>query len=277
MGQKTIDPEADFLAGQIRLDCELSCSGAWGTNKQRVYEIFSAERWTLLADEVMRIGFANDLTYFYLGRAAEGLGKPEAAKNYYALGRVTPYHCNSIVNNCNGLDVPALTTQRLSTLKAQMPLVVEQPTVAVTPSQKNAPSPAPTTSVPALGIAANNSTPIPLKTVEKPPAALPSITAKATLTEILEDAVQGGSISTRFCRAEKLLATDLIAVRGFTILANNSFENADDGSGPRAMYMARIDSSTKGGIPITKNWYFVFRTEENAGSTHWCLTALTAQ
>lgn len=277
MGHKSVDPGADFLDGRIRLDCELSCAGAWGANKQRLYEIFSAERWTLLADEVMHIGFGNDLTYFYLGRAAEGLGKPEAASNYYALGQATPYHCNSIVNNCNGIDAPTLTAQRFSALKAHMPLVVEQPAVAVIPSQKKVPSPLPAALIPASGMAANSPTPLSPSAVEKPPAAPPSITAKETLTEILEDAVQGGSISSRFCRADQWLATDLIAVRGYTILAKNSGEKASSKSGPLAMYMARIESSTKGGIPITKNWYFIFETEENQNSTHWCLSALGAQ
>ncbi len=81
---------------------------------------YAAERWTLLADEVLRIGFGSDITYFYLGRAAEGLGKIEAAKNDYALGQASKTHCDSVVNNCDGLDITTNISHASALLKVKL-------------------------------------------------------------------------------------------------------------------------------------------------------------
>jgi hypothetical protein len=273
MGQKSSDPEADFLAGRIRLECQVSCSYAWASNYPRMYEAYTAQQWTLLASEVMRVGQGNDISYFFLGRAAEGLGKSEAAKNYYVLGRATPYRCNSPINNCKEIDVPTLTAQRLSALKAQTPLLVEQPAAkAPAPTAPLSPvSPAPV-STPSIATA------IPVPEQKPTPnswVVLPQVDARAALTEILNSAVQGLSLSLKFCRADQWLAKNLFAVRGFTILDKYSFPEMKGRSGPEALFMVRIDSSTQGGIAVTNNWYFTLATEREAGATHWCLTTLT--
>jgi aspartyl protease family protein len=55
----------------------------------------------------MRVGSAADQSYYYLGRAAEGLGYPKAALAYYSAGAKTTYKCDSpLVNVCDGFKFP---------------------------------------------------------------------------------------------------------------------------------------------------------------------------
>ena len=60
---------------------------------------------------VMQIGYVNDLTYYYLGRAAEGLGYRDAAKTYYQISErltVSGKACNGEgATSCNGEVFPA--------------------------------------------------------------------------------------------------------------------------------------------------------------------------
>lgn len=274
MGQRSTDLDADFLSGRIRLDCGFSCSGAWGANRQQANVFYAAERWDLLADQVLRIGFGSDITYFYLGRAAEGLGKIEAAENYYTLGQASKIHCDSLVNNCDGLDIPKSIGQRLRALKVDASPAQERASLSAAPLQHKAPAPLPVNSAPAVSGTDKHAAPISSTAATTARAASPANTAKTKLTEVLDDAVQGGRISSGFCRSARDVASDLFSVRGYAILANNATEDVGGGSGPRAMYMVRIDSSTKGGIPVTQNWYVVLETEMAPDSAHWCLTAL---
>jgi hypothetical protein len=61
-----------------------------------------------LAAEVARIGYRINQSYFYLGRAAEGLGHVEAARTYYELALASPMRCGQIevFKTCDGLIFP---------------------------------------------------------------------------------------------------------------------------------------------------------------------------
>ena len=104
-GADVSDISTSFNRGEIRLTCDTACSGSWGSSRRKAKSLFDNELWTDLVAEVTRVGHRVDLTYFYLGRAAEGLGKFEAAYTYYRLALATDYKCAGFVNNCDALNV----------------------------------------------------------------------------------------------------------------------------------------------------------------------------
>lgn len=94
-------PPAELMrqvqAGQPMLDCRAECAGAWGQNRQQVKIDDATGRWQDLALLVAQIGYMNDLSYYYLGHAAENLGYWQAAQRYYRIAErlsVTPMSCH---------------------------------------------------------------------------------------------------------------------------------------------------------------------------------------
>ncbi|MEX5452132.1 hypothetical protein [Stutzerimonas stutzeri] len=117
-----------FERGEARLNCETSCSGAWGSARRQAKRLYEQGLWNDLAIEVARVGFKADQTYFYLGRAAEGLGHAEAARTYYKLGLASSYKCAGIINNCDGLVFPNEIMAGINRLPT--PAKAEKPAVA---------------------------------------------------------------------------------------------------------------------------------------------------
>jgi hypothetical protein len=101
----------EFQAGQPMLDCRLDCSGAWGQNRQQVRTLDATGRWQDLALLVMQIGYMDDLSYYYLGHAAENLGYWQAAQRYYRIAErlsVTQMSCaQGEANVANTFGIPA--------------------------------------------------------------------------------------------------------------------------------------------------------------------------
>ena len=75
----------EVQAGQPMLDCRTECGGAWGQNRQQARILDATGRWQDLGLLVAQIGYMNDLTYYYLGHAAENLGYWQAAQRYYRI------------------------------------------------------------------------------------------------------------------------------------------------------------------------------------------------
>jgi hypothetical protein len=84
-----------------------------------------ARQWRDLAVLVMQIGYTNDLTYYYLARAAEGLGFRDAAKTYYQTSlRLTSAGITCMADGaeyCNGQVFPAAAQTELAELTAPPP------------------------------------------------------------------------------------------------------------------------------------------------------------
>ena len=94
-------PPAELMrqvqAGQPMLDCRAECGGAWGQNRQQVRILDATGRWQDLALLVAQVGYMNDLSYYYLGHAAENLGYWQAAQRYYRIAErlsVGPMSCH---------------------------------------------------------------------------------------------------------------------------------------------------------------------------------------
>lgn len=134
-------PPAELMrqvqAGQPMLDCRADCSGAWGQNHQQIRILDATGRWQDLALLVAQIGYMNDLSYYYLGHAAENLGYWQAAQRYYRIAErlsVGPMSCHqgevdvqatfSIpANLCDGYSFPDALYPHLEVVEARLAAV----------------------------------------------------------------------------------------------------------------------------------------------------------
>lgn len=108
---------AQWRNGFTRLSCSsFTCSGRLGIHANRLKSDVDSMRWVEVAARSLYVGFRSDLVYFYLGRAAEGLGDLNAAITYYNLA-VDPkergYACAAIINSCDGFLLPRDARDRL--------------------------------------------------------------------------------------------------------------------------------------------------------------------
>jgi hypothetical protein len=116
-----------FQAGQPMLTCSMEqCGLGWIHDLPNVAALEATGRWQDLAVTVMRIGYGDDLSYYYLGRAAENLGYLQAAQRYYRIAEqlsVTQMSCNKPqvgVNICNGYDFPDALYPHLEVVEARL-------------------------------------------------------------------------------------------------------------------------------------------------------------
>ena len=138
-GLEVADVLTTFKSGELRLECDTACSGAWGAARRKAKSLYDNHLWTDLVHEVARVGHRVDQTYFYLGRSAEGLGYNEAASTYFSLALANSYKCAGFINNCDGLDVPRESREALARIpkapKVEAPKVAES--VVTSPSSSN--------------------------------------------------------------------------------------------------------------------------------------------
>jgi hypothetical protein len=106
----------DLKSGKQTLDCGQKCLLTWLAQVPAIHQLDLSESWTPLADRVMQIGYGNDLAYYYLGQAAQGLGYHQAAISYYntslaiATGPDPLNKCGGLqgnLQNCQGVDLVA--------------------------------------------------------------------------------------------------------------------------------------------------------------------------
>ncbi|MEY4653934.1 MAG: hypothetical protein RI884_2515 [Pseudomonadota bacterium] len=115
-GAEVTDVMAVFRSGELRLTCDTSCAGAWGTHRREAKGYYTARLWPDLVGVIAKVGMRVDSGYFYLARAAEGLQHPEAARTYYRLALATTFKCAGVFNNCDGIDVPREAASALARL-----------------------------------------------------------------------------------------------------------------------------------------------------------------
>lgn len=115
---------AAFHGGAATFHCGqgLSCAVKWSAAKQSANRLLIGERWDDVADVVLGAGYEQDLTWFYLGVAAEGQGQTRAARIYYdnAVRRSlygAGYACTSAgMSSCDGIRLPQDAQQLLAGL-----------------------------------------------------------------------------------------------------------------------------------------------------------------
>lgn len=113
-----------FLNGDVVLACStIGCAGEFGGQRTLLLSLHQSRKWERLANEVMALDYDEDLSYFYLGQAAEGMDKPAAALRYYHLSLTNPRKCSGFINVCDNFVLSSLIPPRIRQLEAQ--LVVE--------------------------------------------------------------------------------------------------------------------------------------------------------
>ena len=115
-----------FEHGEVALNCRVACAAAWNASRPELLRRYIAANWHGLADLVIETDFQNDLAYFYLGRAAEGLGKNDAALNYYriagalATGPDQSLKCRDGAGSCDSFSFPDELYDRIRIVRAAM-------------------------------------------------------------------------------------------------------------------------------------------------------------
>ena len=117
-----------FRGGNVTLPMGAIAAAEWALFRDAAYEHLAAGEWRELADMVQRKGINNDLSWYYLGRAAEGLGEATLARQYYqrSLDRSNSpkasHRCQGVlVSLCDGFEFPDVTVARLSQLQTASP------------------------------------------------------------------------------------------------------------------------------------------------------------
>jgi hypothetical protein len=182
----TIPPEVPpdellrrLQAGEPVLECGAPCHDAWRTNRTTALVMNEARQWRDLAILVMQIGYMNDLTYYYLGRAAEGLGFQDAAKTYYQISvRLTSAGITCTADGaeyCNGQVLPAAAAVELAQLTPPPP-APPKPATKTRSAQHQRRHPAKPPSPPA-SVSARRTAPATTGAPHKPQAASPDFAA----------------------------------------------------------------------------------------------------
>lgn len=100
-----------FRRGETVFTCGIDCAFGYNFQKGDWKLLHEKKSWRELAVTLLRVGYQNDLSYFLLAEAANGLGLKDAAKIYYArsLGaQKDGKTCDGTFNTCEGFDIPKL-------------------------------------------------------------------------------------------------------------------------------------------------------------------------
>ena len=83
--------------------------------------LYDTRNWQSLAISVVRTGSGSDLSWFYLGRSAEELGFPSAAKTYFEKSIVAARRKGiSGCVACSGFKFPDDSATHLAKVEAKM-------------------------------------------------------------------------------------------------------------------------------------------------------------
>jgi hypothetical protein len=114
---------AELRAGQTVLACREPCLAAWRDTQPQAAQLDAGARWQDLALLVMRIGYQDDLSLYYLGRAAEGIGYRAAAAGYYrqsAQFSRTAASCDRLSRICGGVGLPRAALVRAAAIDREL-------------------------------------------------------------------------------------------------------------------------------------------------------------
>lgn len=105
-----------FVSGSLRLTCDsVGCAGESGYNRQKFVQMHNTGMWRDLVIEVARVNFNDQMSYWYLARAAESSQNIQAARIYYNIALTHSKQCDAVFNLCD-FPVRQLVPQRLALL-----------------------------------------------------------------------------------------------------------------------------------------------------------------
>jgi hypothetical protein len=117
------DAAAQVTTGRALLGCREACLAEWRRLQPEAAQYDAAVRWPELAAAVLQAGYEDDLSLYYLGRAAEGLGYPGAAASYYRQSlrfAATSGSCQKLSRVCGGINPPRAAAARLASIERQV-------------------------------------------------------------------------------------------------------------------------------------------------------------
>src|SRR5712692_9320800 len=114
---------AQLRTGRPLLSCREACIAEWQRAQPQAAQLAAGRRWADLAALTVRIGYQDDLSLYYLGQAAEGLGYPAAAASYsrqstYLSG--TAISCQNLSRMCGGMEFPRAASLRLAAIERSL-------------------------------------------------------------------------------------------------------------------------------------------------------------
>ena len=107
-------------SGQPLLHCREACVASWQRAAPQAAQLDTAARWADLAALVESSDYQDDLSLYYLGRAAEGLGYRGAAASYYRQSTYlsgTAISCRWLSRSCGGVELPRAALLRLTAIE----------------------------------------------------------------------------------------------------------------------------------------------------------------
>ncbi len=122
-----VDPTvvaAQLSTGAPLLRCRADCVAEWRGAQPYAAQLDAAARWSELAALVVSINYQDDLTLYYLARAAEGLGYPAAAASYYRQSTYisgSSLSCQHESGVCGGIVLPEAALARIDALESLSP------------------------------------------------------------------------------------------------------------------------------------------------------------
>jgi hypothetical protein len=122
---------ASFRSGRAALACGngINCMFNWTSSKAAAEQFAQREQWDNLAESVLATGYDIDLTWFYLGLAAQGLKYDSAARIYYetSLRRNTAGGLSTCLSACGPVNLPADAQRMMADLRSGPTLSSAQP------------------------------------------------------------------------------------------------------------------------------------------------------
>lgn len=111
---------AALRTGEPLLRCREACLTQWRQAEPQASLFARYQQWRALAALVLSVGYQDDLTLYYLGEAAQGLGYPAAAASYYRQSLQlsgTTIACVNLSRQCGGVALPGEASLRLAALE----------------------------------------------------------------------------------------------------------------------------------------------------------------
>ena len=107
-----------FKRGDVVFACTYECLLGYTWHRGDWKRMYEKQQWRDLAIAVTKTGYLNDLAYFYLAEAANGLKLADAARKYYAraidAAKGEKTCAGGLMDTCDGLDVARLAQTALA-------------------------------------------------------------------------------------------------------------------------------------------------------------------
>src|SRR5689334_14330919 len=120
-----VDPAAavaQLSTGAPLLHCRAECVVDWRRAQPYAAQLEAMGRWAELAALILTVNYQDDLTLYYLARAADGLGYSAAAISYYRQSTYisgTALSCQHESGVCGGVVLPNAALARIEVLESE--------------------------------------------------------------------------------------------------------------------------------------------------------------